>query len=166
MMVTLRPADESDEPVLFQLYASTREHELSQVPWTEAQKQAFLQMQFAAQTRSYAGSYPGAAHLMISIGDRPVGRLYLARLADRFHILDITIDPGSRNAGHGSEVLKQVLEEADREGKPVSIYVETFNPSLRLFERLGFRTAKLDGFLALLERPAGISPRAHKCVEP
>jgi ribosomal protein S18 acetylase RimI-like enzyme len=160
-MVTLRPVSESDEPVLFQLYASTRERELSQVPWTEAQKQAFLEMQFAAQTRSYASSYPGAGHLMICIGDRPVGRLYLARLADRFHILDITIDPRSRNAGHGSEVLKQVLEEADRAEKPVSIYVETFNPSLRLFERLGFGTAKVDGFQVLLERPTGISRRTH-----
>ena len=50
MTITLRPAVESDRPLLFKLYASTREEEMQRVPWTEAQKQAFLEMQFNGQT--------------------------------------------------------------------------------------------------------------------
>ena len=45
---------------------------------------------------------------------------------------------GLRNRGIGGEVLRRVLAEADAAGKPVSIYVEDFNPSQRLFARLGF----------------------------
>jgi hypothetical protein len=57
-------------------------------------------------------------------------------------------------------VLAGVLAEADAHGKPVSIYVESFNPSLRLFERLGFAVAAVDGFLMLLKRPpAETEPR-------
>jgi ribosomal protein S18 acetylase RimI-like enzyme len=158
MRITLRPVGESDETLLFRLYASTREYELSQVPWTGDQKHAFLTMQYAAQTHSYASSYPEATHDMICVEERPVGRIYLARLPDRWHILDITIDPASRNRGIGSAVLRQILEEADRTENPVRIYVESFNPSIKLFERLDFRVVSVEGFQVLLERPPVTSP--------
>ncbi len=153
MTITLRPVLESDRPLLFELYASTRQAEMEQVPWTHAQQHAFLAIQFAAQTEGYRAKSPHAAHEMICVDERPVGRLYLDRLPDRLHIMDITVAPELRNAGIGSEVLAGILAEADREGKLVDIYVETFNPSLSLFKRLGFRTASQDGFLLLLERP-------------
>ena len=92
---------------------------------------------------------------MICAGERAVGRLYTDRYTDKLHILDITIAPEFRNAGIGSEILVRILEEADRNRQRVTIYVEDFNPSMRLFERLGFRTASVDGFLVLLERPQG-----------
>jgi len=153
MTITLRPAVESDQPLLFELYASTRQAEMAQVPWTAAQKHAFLAMQFAAQTEGYRTKHPRATHEMICVDERAVGRLYLDGPPDRLHIMDITVAPELRNAGIGSEVLSRILAEADRDGKPVDIYIETFNPSLRLFKRLGFHTASQDGFLLLLERP-------------
>jgi len=80
-----------------------------------------------------------------------VGRLYLDRGEKVFHILDITIAPAARNAGIGTAVLRGILDEAARRGKPVSIYNESFNPSMRLFDRLGFRPISSDGFLVRLE---------------
>jgi hypothetical protein len=44
-----------------------------------------------------------------------------------------------------------MLEEARNKAKPVTIYVENFNPSLRLFERLGFQKDKEQGFQLLLK---------------
>jgi RimJ/RimL family protein N-acetyltransferase len=152
MTIELLPVTEADRPLLFQLYASTRELELAQVPWTPEQKQAFVASQLEAQTRSYADSYPQATHEIICADGAAVGRLYLDR-AGCLHILDITIAPAHRNAGIGSEVLRRILAEADRERKPVSIYTESFNPSMRFFERLGFLVKSVDGFLVLLERP-------------
>jgi ribosomal protein S18 acetylase RimI-like enzyme len=151
--ITFRKVCDADRPVLFALYASTREAELAQVPWNAEQKHAFLEMQFAGQIRGYAETFPEATHEIILLEDRPVGRLYLSREARRLHILDITIAPESRDAGLGSRVLKGILKEAGASGKPVSIYVESFNPSIRLFERLGFRAASQDGFQLLLEHP-------------
>jgi RimJ/RimL family protein N-acetyltransferase len=157
MNIHLRPATEADLPLLFQLYASTRELELAQVPWSAEQKQAFLEMQFAAQRNGYASSYPQASHDVICVDGEPLGRVYLDRTED-FHILDITVAPSRRSQGIGSEVLRRIIAEAELTGKTVSIYTETFNPSMRLFERLGFRQKSVDGFLVLLEKPTPATP--------
>src|SRR5262245_20718713 len=44
--ITLRAAAVADEPFLQDLYASTRQEELAQLDWSEAEKGQFLQMQF------------------------------------------------------------------------------------------------------------------------
>ena len=159
MKIALRRVAEGDRDFLLALYASTREAELALLPWTEAQKQSFVEMQFAAQMRSYAATHPAAHHDIICVEEQPVGRLYLDRGAELLHILDISIAPQHRNAGIGSEVLQALLEEADRDGKRITIYVEDFNPSRSLFDRLGFRPASVNGFLILLARPAAASAR-------
>jgi len=150
--ITRRPVNHSDRPFLFELYASTREAELAQVQWTAEQKLAFVAMQFDAQTVSYRESFPEGLYEIISAGEVPAGRIYWSRQPERIHILDITVAPAYRNSGIGSYVLREILEEADRTGKSVTIYVEDFNPSSRLFERLGFRVAAHDGFQLLLQR--------------
>ncbi|HYL76330.1 MAG TPA: GNAT family N-acetyltransferase [Bryobacteraceae bacterium] len=153
MNITLRPVSESDDPFLYALYASTRASEMALVPWPDSHKHAFLQMQFAAQRTSYAKQYPDAQHTVICRDGQPVGRLYLSRSQERFHILDITVADTHRNQGIGTVVLREVLQEAENAGKPTTIHVENFNPSVRLFERLGFRPAGVNDFLILLERP-------------
>ena len=149
--ITLRPVTGQDDNFLLSLYASTRSAELVQVPWSPEQKEAFLRMQFNAQKQHYAAEYPQANHDLICVDGVPVGRLYLARAADALHILDITVLPEHRNSGIGSFLLGQVIEEARSTGRLVTIYVETFNPSLRLFERLGFRKDQEHGFQLLLK---------------
>lgn len=160
--ITLRDADDADRPFLLALYAATREAEMAMVPWTEPQKRAFVEMQFAAQLRGYAETYPGAAHQIVLAADGPAGRIYLHRGEREIHILDITVAPACRNSGIGSAVLREVLAEADRTGKTVGIFVEDFNPSRRLFERLGFCVAGQDGFQLQLER----APRAAAAGQP
>jgi len=150
--ITLRPVTEADDKFLLAVYASTRAEELARVPWAAEQKEAFLRMQFEAQKSHYAAQYPKASHDLICADGTPVGRVYLDRGAGGFHILDITVLPQHRNAGIGSFLLGQLLDEATRAAKPVSIYVENFNPSLRLFQRLGFQVAEENGFQLLLKR--------------
>ena len=153
--IARRPAVDSDRPFLFELYASAREAELAQVPWTPQQKHAFIAAQFEAQLSGYRQTHPGASHDILLLEGTPVGRLYLARLPDRIHILDITIAPAERNRGIGAQVLAEIVSDAERAGLPVTIYVESFNSSLRLFQRLGFEVAVQDGFQLLLEhRPS------------
>jgi len=149
--ITLRPVTESDDDFLLGLYASTRAEEMARVPWTAEQKDAFVRMQFEAQKRHYAAEYPQSRHDLICADGTPVGRIYLDRDASRFHILDITVLPQHRNAGIGSFLLRQLLQEAAESSKPVNIYVENFNPSLRLFKRLGFQVAEESGFQLLLK---------------
>ena len=149
--VTLRPVQEPDDPFLLEVYTSTRAQELSQVPWTAEQKQAFVRMQWEAQKKHYAAEHPRASHSVICVEGNAVGRLYLDRTGKDFHILDITLLPQHRNRGAGSFLLGQIMLEARQAGKPVTIYVETFNPSLRLFERLGFTSIQQEGFHLLMQ---------------
>jgi ribosomal protein S18 acetylase RimI-like enzyme len=170
--ITLHPVEDKHDDFLLSVYASTRADELAQVPWSAEQKDAFLRMQFTAQKQHYAAQYPQAKHDLIYLDQTPVaplyldpeedvmhilnlqipvGRLYVAREADGLHILDITILPPYRNSGIGSLLLRQIMDEARNTEKSVTIYVESFNPSLRLFERLGFRKDKEQGFQLLMK---------------
>lgn len=149
--ITLRPVQDSDDVFLLKVYGSTREQELAQVPWTAEQKQQFVRMQWEAQRTHYAAQHPQASHEIICLEGSAAGRLYLDRSGDKFHILDITLLPEHRNRGAGSFLLGQIMAEAKEAGKPVSIYVETFNPSLRLFQRLGFTAIQQEGFHVLLQ---------------
>jgi ribosomal protein S18 acetylase RimI-like enzyme len=150
--ITLRAVQESDNEFLLKVYGSTREQELAQVPWAAEQKQQFVRMQYQAQKSHYAAQHPHASHEIICLDGTDAGRLYLDRAGEKFHILDMTLLPECRNRGAGSFLLGQIMAEAEQAGKPVSIYVETFNPSLKLFQRLGFTPIQQEGFHLLLER--------------
>jgi len=150
--ITLRPATAADDDFILACYACTRAQEMAQVPWNAEQKEVFVRMQYTAQKQHYAAEAPRATHDIIYVDELPVGRIYLDRRDDALHILDITVLPQYRNRGTGSVLLNRLLDEAVRVGKPVTIYVESFNPSLRLFERLGFRKDHEKGFHLLMKR--------------
>jgi GNAT superfamily N-acetyltransferase len=149
--VTLRPVSAADDDFILQVYASTREQELAQVPWSAEQKEAFVRMQYLAQKQHYAAEFPRASHDIIYAGETPVGRVYVDRREDVLHILDVTVLPQHRGQGAGAVLLRRLLLEAGSLGKPVTIYVESFNPSLRFFERLGFQRDHQHGFQLLMK---------------
>jgi len=149
--ITLRPVVSEDDDFLLSVYAGTRAQEMAMVPWTSEQKDSFVRMQFTAQKQHYAAQFPGANHDLICVQGSPVGRLYLDRGTDALHILDITVLPDFRNRGTGGEILRRIMEEGRESGRAVSINVENFNPSLRLFERLGFQCAEEVGFQLLMK---------------
>jgi ribosomal protein S18 acetylase RimI-like enzyme len=134
----LRPETEADIPFLMRLYASTREQELAPVPWSAEQKQAFLASQFQAQRRDYRASIAGCAFAVIEQNGAPAGRLYLEPRQTRLHIVDIALLPQWRGQGVGTAILKALQAQARAQGKGVGIFVEKFNPALRLYRRLGF----------------------------
>ena len=75
--IHLRPRREADRPFLAALYASTREMELSIVPWSEEQKKKFLDWQFEAQTSHYDENYSEADFLIVEQEGQPIGRIYV-----------------------------------------------------------------------------------------
>ena len=150
MTIMLRDVTAEDEPFLREVYACTRAFELSLVPWSDEQREAFLKFQFDAQDAYYHEQHPNAAYQVILKDNNPVGRLYVARSTE-LRILDITVLPQYRNAGIGTVLLEDLLAEAADAGKSVSIWVEHFNPSQTLFGRLGFSKVAEDGLNHLLE---------------
>jgi ribosomal protein S18 acetylase RimI-like enzyme len=140
-----------DEPFLQAVYAGTRELELAQVPWPVEQKAAFCRMQFHAQHTDYQRNYPHAAYDVVERAGEPIGRLYVDRRPKSVHILDIALLPAHRGAGVGTKLLHQLQEEARAASLPLRIHVEKFNPALRLYQRLGFRTLEDHGVYLLME---------------
>jgi ribosomal protein S18 acetylase RimI-like enzyme len=151
-VVELVPVGRRDLEFLYRVYASTRAEELAVVPWDDAQKEAFLRMQFDAQDRWYREQYPRASYEVIVVDGEPAGRLYLHRGDAELRIVDIALLPEHRGNGVGTSLLHDLLAEADTAGKRVTIHVERMNPALRLYQRLGFRVAGEHGVYLLLER--------------
>ncbi len=153
--VSLRPITPGDDAFLFELYASTRENELAPVPWSEAQKQAFIRMQFDAQTKHYATHYAERSSFdVILVDGGPAGRLIVHRGEHDVRIVDVALMPAFRGKGVGSELLRALLDEADAAGQSVSIHVEHDNPALRLYARLGFVKISEHGISWLMQRAA------------
>jgi GNAT superfamily N-acetyltransferase len=137
--LTFRAATEADLQFLSRLYASTRLDELAVLPWSSEQKAAFLELQFRAQHADYQRNYPDADRLVLEHRGEDIGRPYLRRESNLHGIIDIALLPEHRGKGLGAALLRDLLDEAARAGKPVSIHVEKFNPAKRLYHRLGFK---------------------------
>jgi len=149
--ITLRTVSAADEPFLRDVYSSTRAEELAQVPWDDQQKAAFLRMQFDAQDRYYHEIYAQAAYDVILIEGEPAGRLYVNRGPDEIIIIDIAMLPAYRNRRVGTHLIGALQAEAALARKPLRIYVERFNPAMRLYDRLGFQQIGDRGVYLYLE---------------
>lgn len=138
MKPQLRPAVLQDGEFLFQLYSSTRLHEIAPFGWPAQQQEAFLRMQFNAQQHWYGTAYAGAENKVIEIEGSPVGRIIVLRGQDAWQLLDISLLPELRGRGLGTELLQSLIQECAAAGAVLSLQVLRSNPALRLYQRLGF----------------------------
>lgn len=155
--ISLRPLQELDLPFLYRVYASTRKEELSAVPWSAEQKADFLRMQFEAQHAYYQEQFPAASYDIVVVIGKLAGRLYVDRRRDEIRIIDIALLPEYRGQGTGSKLLQGILQEARSQGVPVRIHVESNNPAMNLYQRLGFRMIEEQGVYHLMQYGAEIS---------
>jgi GNAT superfamily N-acetyltransferase len=136
--ITLRTAQPEDSPFYLRVYASTRTEEMDRVDWTAEQKEAFLLMQFNAQTEHYRLHYPQAEYHVIEQDGDPIGRLILERSKDQLLLMDIALLPEYRHTGIGTALIQDLMKEAARTMVPLVLRVEFFNPVIQLYTRLGF----------------------------
>ena len=156
----MRRITPDDLPFLAEVYASTRQEELAAVPWSGEQKAAFLKWQFDNQHLYYQQYYPTCEFLVVEDmaeqrADR-IGRLYVDRWPDQIRIVDIALLPAHRGRGHGTALVRSILDEGDASGLAVSIHVESNNPALSLYRRLGFEHVDTNGVYFLMrKKPRG-----------
>jgi ribosomal protein S18 acetylase RimI-like enzyme len=155
MHVTLRPVRVGDEDFLYRMYASTRTDEMALVDWSAEQKEAFLHMQFQAQTTHYRAYYPNAQYQIIQReASILIGRLIVDRSDDSMLIVDIALLPEYRNAGIGTTIIQQLMTEATCTNLPIILRVEFFNPAIKLYSRLGFvKTREIDIYHEMVWKP-------------
>lgn len=133
-----RPISEYDLPFLLNLYSLSRQSELSQVDWPEAQKQAFLAQQFNAQHHYYQQHFSTAHFDLIEFGGTAIGRLYWNLEKQRLCLIDIILLPAYQHQGIGTAIIRGLMRAAANEAKRLELHVENNNPVRLLYSRLGF----------------------------
>ena len=146
-----RPIQLTDMTFLQVVYGNTRTDIHNNLALTAEQKNVFLQHQFHAQHTHYQSHYKGANFDLVLLKKKPVGRLYIHRQKEEIRIIDIALLPDYQNQGIGTFLLKNIMQEAKKDDKIVSLHVEKMNPALKLYERLGFKRKAEVGFRFLLE---------------
>lgn len=141
VILLLREAKPDDESFLLEVYASTRLEELEGLGWDNNQKRAFIKMQFLARERCY----PRVVDSIILLNGRPIGRMMVDRSEAAILLRDIALLTEYRNAGIGSRLIQDLMNEATSAGKPIELHVVASSPAVRLYERLGFRKSGDDG---------------------
>lgn len=151
LSIDFRPISDGDIHDLKEIYASTRQDEMQIVPWSDSEKETFLQNQFQAQHQFYQDQFRDAEYWMILLQNHPIGRFYVDRRQDEIRIIDIALLPSYRSQGIGSMLLQQILDEGKTSQKPVRIHVEQNNRALGLYKRLGFQKKSENGVYFLME---------------
>ena len=156
-MLQRRSAAAADEPFLRELYATTRPEVAA---WEDEARNEFLDLQFRAQERDWAARFPGSTHELILLDGDAIGRLWVAWLASECVFVDMTLVPEHRRGGIGTQVMGEILAEADSRNVPVRLTVERTNgPSLAFCARLGFEIVGEEPVYVVLERPISGNPR-------
>ena len=147
--VSLRPVNDADQEFLIGVYANTRAAELAQVDWDETQKDAFIRWQYAMQKQEYEARYPSARYDIILVDGARAGRIWVGTDDTQIRLLDIAILKEFQNRGVGTQLLRQLMDEATRTNKALRHMVFVLNDNAnRFYERLGFKTIEdVGGYL-------------------
>lgn len=153
--ISFRDIQESDMPLLREIYGSTRKEELDNgTNWNDEQKKLFIDQQFYAQHQYYQKTFLKTKYYIIEKDSIPIGRLYIdfSFVNEGIKIIDITLLPEWRNKSIGSSILKEILKKAADDNRSVEIHVEVFNPAMELYKRLGFKKiSETNGVYHLME---------------
>lgn len=153
--ITHRDIQESDLSILCKIYGSTRTEELENgTDWSDEQKNIFIEHQFSAQHEYYQKNYLGAKFYIIEKENTTVGRLYIDFFFEQkgVRIIDITLLPQWRGKNIGSSILKEIIQKAALANRNITIHVESFNPAMELYKRLGFKKiSETNGVYHLME---------------
>ena len=81
---------------------------------------------------------------VIEADGEPVGCLAVTEHDDHVHVDRIALLPAWQKRGIGTQLMRDVLDGAERRGLPVRLNVLDNNPAQGLYERLGFRVTSIE----------------------
>jgi GNAT superfamily N-acetyltransferase len=158
--IGLRAETSTDLDFSAQLYAQTREAELRNVAWSDAERLVFCRAQFDAQHAHYEKHYPSAQFLIVEFAGRAIGRVYFEQTSSELRLMEITIDAAHRNHGIGGAISGALIAHARSQGLATGLHVESFNPAHRLYVRQGFRAVEERGIYLYMR----IEPESVACA--
>ena len=85
-------------------------------------------------------SKPSGICLAASTGKKLAGYLICSRYDQAWHLMNIAVEPTSRRAGIGAELIEAMIERAGAD-QSFTLEVRTSNaPAIKLYERYGFKS--------------------------
>jgi len=133
MKVSLRPAVDAD-------FEACRRTYFAETAWINER----LQLKREDQETAFRNLWKHSQVCVIQADGVDVGWLQTVVSKDEEFLGQIFVDAPFQRKGIGTEVLQRIVEEASRLKLPIRLAVVKFNPSRRLYERLGFRVTHED----------------------
>lgn len=129
----LRPARPEDFDYCARLYFEGMDNIIKELSLSrDAQVAGLRQRWDAAQVR------------IITIGGTDIGWLQSFVKDDTLFLGQLFVDSALRRQGIGTKIVQDLIQEAAKVGRAVTLGVVKINPALQLDERLGFRTTHED----------------------
>ena len=126
--------------------------------WPEAEIEAFMAMQFEAQSRHFATAFPDADHRVVLAGGQPAGRLVVDRPGTELLIVDIALLPAFRGRGTAGTLVEALGQEADASYLRVRCHVALGNEAHGFWVHMGFKDRRIEGGYVAMERPGPARP--------
>ena len=140
----LRAVREDDEAFLFEVFCTAWEQEVSAMP-DPLMVRHFLRIQYTAQDTRFQGRFPGYERYIVTHQGADAGRMYLHRTPSTLHAIDMTLLPRYQSRGIGSQLVRDLFDEAREYAQLVSIRVARRNVrASSLYAALGFRLVATD----------------------
>ncbi|GLS20277.1 hypothetical protein GCM10007874_32940 [Labrys miyagiensis] len=154
--VSLRRADETDAPFLFDLFRGHTGSRLRMGGLPEDVIEQLVAMQYRARVQSYRDRFPDACWSVIEAAGVPIGELIVTGEPGALYVVDIALNPGHRQQGIGSALMRTVMAAGAARGGVRAMVAANNEASLRMFRRLGFsETNDEDGvYLELQWQPS------------
>ena len=143
--IALRPAQAADLAFCRRITHDTMRWIVERLwGWDEAQ-----------QVKKFAQKWNVDEVRIITVATEDAGWLQTAPVEDAVFLKQIYLDRPFQRQGIGTRVMQIVIDEAQRDGKAVTLGVVKINPARHLYERLGFRTSHEDEYKFYMRREPG-----------
>jgi GNAT superfamily N-acetyltransferase len=141
----LRPYDVSDDPFLYDVFATTWQSEVAALPNQKLARHV-LRIQHIAQERRFSALHPGQQRFVVlADGGERAGRLYVHQDGEVTRIVDLTLMPEFRSRGLGTRIVRDLCRLAGGDGHRLALRVGRRHPRVTdLYSRLGFKLVAVD----------------------
>ncbi len=135
-----RACTDADAPFVRALFHATLRGQLPLhlTALTDAQVEALLDQQLAAQTGHYSVNHPHAETSIVEHRGAPVARLIVIEFADEVRLGDLMVAHAHRRRGLCSYIMDCHVVHGLATGRPIRLHVEKWNPAVALYRRKSF----------------------------